>query len=224
MEKKIKIKVFRYDPEVDEKAQLQQYEVPVHPKSTVLEALLYIQENIDPSLAFSYGCRFMNCGLCTVEANGRPCAACVTELVDGMTISPLKALPLIRDLVVDKTPPHKLLATFSPFVVRKSSPEIEPEVIIQPQAHTELMNCRECMACLDACPNYDHTKSSFGGPYAFVKLAQLYYDKRDSLDRVKQSLALGVESCMTCSGCFCPFGIPIHDIAVQPFLQEAKKR
>ena len=224
MESTIKIKVFRHDPEVEKQSRIQEYEVPIHTKSTVLEALFYIQENIDSSLAFSYSCRFMNCGLCTVEVNGNACLACITEVVNGMTISPLKALPLIRDLVVDRTPPNKLLATFNPFVVRESPPETEPEVIIQPQAHTQLMNCTECMACLSSCPNYDHTKTTFGGPYTFVKLAQLFYDKRDSMDRVKQALALGVESCTACSGCICSMGIPIHELAVETFLKEAKGR
>ena len=74
-----RISIRRYDPETDSEPRWVDYTVPSGERTTVLEALAYIYENIDPTLAFRFGCRFDSCGLCAVELNGRPKMACFRQ-------------------------------------------------------------------------------------------------------------------------------------------------
>ena len=216
---KITVKICRYDPEVRDKDRAAEFEVVVAEKSTVLEILMQIYDTQDSSLAFSHGCRAKNCGLCAVNVNGRPRYACVSEITADAEIAPLSRLPLIRDLVFDRDPFFNYLSGFRPYIVREKEPETEPEILLQPPEHPRLMSCLECFACLSACPRYDHQDESFGGPLGFVKLAQLHYDVRDSLDRVSQARAMGILRCADCSGCTCIAGIPLKQIVIKPFLE-----
>lgn len=220
---KITVKVFRYDPEGEDKGRFEEFEVAVEEKSTVLEILMQIYDIQDSSLAFNHGCRAKNCGLCVVNVNGHPRYACISEITANAEISPLKRLPLIRDLVFDRVPFFNYLEMFRPYIVREKDPDTEPETLVQPPEHARLMSCRECFACLSSCPRYDYQDKSFGGPLGFVKLAQLHYDLRDSLDRVSQAHKMGILNCADCSGCTCISGIPLKQIVVKPFLELLRK-
>lgn len=214
--KEITAKIVRYDS----RGMIHEdFQILVQEKSTVLEALMQIYDTQDSTLAFGHGCRVKNCGLCVVNVNGRPRYACVTKITPNAVISPLHHLPLIRDLVFDREYFLQYLERFTPFIVRKKDPETEPEILLQPSEHTRLMSCRECFACLSSCPKYDYRIESFGGPLGFVKLAQLHYDKRDSLDRVSQARQMGIENCTGCTGCTCILGIPLNKIVIKPFLE-----
>lgn len=80
----------------------QDYEVPAVENLSVLEALLWIREHVDPSLAVRYSCRISNaCKTCIACVNGTKSYLCATPLRDGDVIDPLPSRPLIRDLVVD---------------------------------------------------------------------------------------------------------------------------
>ena len=52
--------------------------------------------------------------------------------------------------------------------------------------------------------------------YHFVKLAQLYWDPRDRVDRRAQAAQLRIARCAGCRKCACPLGIPICRTAVAP--------
>ena len=99
----IHISIKRYDPDKGGEPVWVDYEVPAHERTTVLEALMNIYENQDPTLAFRFGCRFDKCGLCAVEVNGKPRMACYTDVKEGMKIGPLAGMPVVRDLVIDRT-------------------------------------------------------------------------------------------------------------------------
>ena len=196
----------------------------VEEKSTVLEILMQIYDTQDSSLAFNHGCRVKNCGLCVVNVNGRPRFACVSQITPNAEITPLKHLPLIKDLIFDRKPFFDYLEKFKPYIVREKTPEEEPENLIQPQEHATLMSCRECFACMSSCERYDYQNESFGGPLGFVKLAQLHYDVRDSLDRVSQAYEMGILNCVDCTGCACILGIPIKHLVIKPFLELLKDK
>jgi succinate dehydrogenase / fumarate reductase iron-sulfur subunit len=220
----IEIKILRCHPDNNKKQKLVAYSIHTNKDSTILEGLLRIYERNDSTLAFSYGCRLKNCGLCAVNANGRPCYACLTRITDGMTISPLKNLPVIKDLVIDRRPFFQFLTKFKPYVVRDRAPGHQPEVLKQPDEHTELMACRECFGCMSLCPKYDYKNELFGGPLGFVKLAQLHYDVRDSMDRVQQAKDMGISNCIDCMRCACLLGIPINKIVIRHFLESLGKK
>ena len=79
----------------------QKFEIPATRNISILEALYYIWEYLDPSFAFSYSCRVGICHSCLVQANGRPVLACRTLVKDGMRIEPAKGFKQILDTIVD---------------------------------------------------------------------------------------------------------------------------
>jgi succinate dehydrogenase/fumarate reductase iron-sulfur protein len=102
--RKIKVKVSRFDPKKDNEPYLQSYQVPVpiEWKMSVLSILQYIFENLDPSLGFTGSCEKGLCGVCTVIVNGKTRLACNTFVNSDVTIEPIKGMKIIKDLVVDR--------------------------------------------------------------------------------------------------------------------------
>src|SRR5258705_6221808 len=96
-------KVFRGDRNGGE---LVEYKVPIAPGMVVLDALHSIQSHQAPDLAVRWNCKAGKCGSCSAEVNGRPRLTCKTRidalpLDQPITIFPMKAFPVIRDLVTD---------------------------------------------------------------------------------------------------------------------------
>ncbi|MBS4024494.1 MAG: (2Fe-2S)-binding protein [Clostridia bacterium] len=213
MEQEVSIEILRYDPQKDKEPNWQKYYIPVVKKNTVLGALQYIYENIDATLAFRYGCRFNRCGLCAVEINGRPRMACNTYLKDGMRVSPLTKLPLIKDLVIERNNIFNYLANHELYLSQND--ETKSLIIKESEQGARLRSCMECLACLSACPQFFYGDQNFAGPYIFVKLAQLYFDPRNTNDRRKQAYLLGITRCQSCqTRCYCPNGIRIYEDAI----------
>jgi succinate dehydrogenase/fumarate reductase iron-sulfur protein len=202
----INISVQRYNPEIDGHPEWTDYTIPASERMSVLEALMYIYENIEPTLAFRFGCRFNKCGLCAVEINGKPRMGCFTEIKDGMKIGPLSHMPIVRDLVIDRTAYFKALRELQLFIPEQQ-PAAEPQALIEPEARKRLLHCVECLACNANCASYNFQKNPLAGPYVFVKLAQLHLDPRNTIDRRKQAEALGLKNCLDCGGCSCIHGI-----------------
>lgn len=213
---KASMKVWRYDPENGDQGALVPYQVPYQEGDTVLQALLNLYEHED-AVGFRFGCRFKKCGLCAMEINGRPRLACRTPLKDGMTVRPLRALPVIRDLVVDRDPAFATLLPLRPWPVLADPPE-GLRRLIEPVEHQRLMACTECLGCLSTCPSYRHDDPACGGPFQFVKLAQMHFHPLDRLDRPAQARSLSIERCGACLKCRCLIGIPIVKMAIMPLL------
>jgi len=214
----LKIRVRRFDPGRDPEPRWEVFDLPVAFGESVLGVLQRIRETSDSTLAFRYGCRFKGCGLCTVEIDGRPLPACMTRARDGMEVGPLGSFPVLRDLAIDRCPLAELFARHQLHLLPPEGEKPSPSFEVPP-AYGELAKCTECLACLVGCPSFDLESGRFGGPLAFVKLAQLHLDPRDGEDRRAQAKALGVASCRSCEDrCSCPVGVPIYRAAIRPFL------
>ena len=89
------------------------FDVPYERGASVLDALMHIRREIDPSLAIRYSCINANaCKECMVLVDGKVDYACTARLSSGtMTIDPLGNKRLIRDLVTDIVPPKERLST-----------------------------------------------------------------------------------------------------------------
>lgn len=196
--------VKRWLPQCNEMAG-QTFTVPVEPGATVLQALLYIYDQLDSSLAFRYGCRYIRCGLCGVLVDGKPRLACRTKLSRAKEIAPLPRLPLLRDLVVDRS---AYFTSFQGLPLYPTGTAGDLTAILHESSlHRNLMSCLECLCCVAACPKYSFGESQFAGPYLFVKLAQLHLDPRDTMDRKAQAREWGSGRCNGCGKCSCPNGI-----------------
>ncbi|MBI5166502.1 MAG: hypothetical protein HY998_02000 [candidate division NC10 bacterium] len=217
--RRAKIRISRFNPDIDKTPYWQEYQVPWEKGDTVLGALIYIYEELDPTLAFRFGCRYKKCGLCAVEVEGRPRLACLAGLKKEMEVSPLRNLPIARDLAIDRGFFYHRLAELKLYIPEQESMKW-PAVIKEGIQHKRLIGCVECLSCLSACPHYDYRDTTFGGPYLFVKLAQLHFDSRDKIDRRFQARTLGIERCKGCrywGRCVpCTSGIPIFKDAIRP--------
>ncbi len=215
------IKVWRSDPEGGAQPGLVSYQVSYEEGDTVLQGLFSIYDN-EESVAFRYGCRFKRCGLCAMEVNGRPRLACRTPMKDGLTVKPLRALPVIRDLVVDREPAFNVLLPFQPWLIG-GDPSTGLPKMTEPEEHKRLMACNECLGCLSTCPSYRYDDPSSGGPFQFVKLAQMHFHPLDRLDRPSQARSLSIDRCGSCQKCRCLIGIPIVKMAILPLLEGAPR-
>ncbi len=100
-QKIIKLKCFRYDPQKDKEHYYKTYEIPLNGAMSVQDCLIYIRENIDPSIAFFINCRLGFCRRCLVKVNGKSCLACLTEVKGDIIVEPVLKNKVIRDLWVD---------------------------------------------------------------------------------------------------------------------------
>jgi len=103
-QREITFAVVRMNPETGMKPKRVTYTIPYSDKMRVRDALNYIRENIDSSLAYRWSCRYYaKCGTCAAMINGKPGLTCYEPAKDGMIVAPLANFPVIRDLVVDRS-------------------------------------------------------------------------------------------------------------------------
>ena len=111
-------------------------------KPMILDVLLQAQATTIPDLAFRYGCRARNCGVCTVDLNGQPRVACRARAREGDRISPVNTLPVLADLVVKRDGIARQLRGRLVRVASGNDLNQDP-----PEDYHELTACIECYAC-----------------------------------------------------------------------------
>lgn len=99
MAEKATVKIFRYEPKVDERPYYDTFEVPYDPNNSVLQVLTDIREQQEPGLALRESCWVRCCLICTVRVNGKSKVACRTRMSRNMVIEPIKKDRVVRDLV-----------------------------------------------------------------------------------------------------------------------------
>ena len=206
---------------------LQEFRVPYQKAMRVLDALNAIALEDAPDLAFRWFCGSKMCGTCAVRMNGREVLACWEAVEPEMTIEPLRNLPVIRDLVVDRTPYEKKVASFEPWLTRTEPYPGFPE----PLSHKAIKNaskaidCISCMSCYSACPVIHlGSLTDFAGPAPLVQLGQTALDPRQDQRQVARALARsGIFNCVSCYKCeeVCPAHIPIVSDIIEPLKAKA---
>ena len=212
----VTIRVQRFNPDVDQKPYWQEFPVPMTPDTTILDALHYIKAELDGSLTFRRSCRHAICGSCAMNVNGANMLACKTPLRSKLdrqgrvTIRPLPYLPIIKDMVVDRTSFWEQYQRVKPWLVPPADIP-EKEFRISP-AEVEALNhaetCIMCGACYSACQVVALNKQ-YIGPHALLKSFLRVLDPRDSIsgERLKEvSDYDGVFRCHTIFNCIdaCP--------------------
>ena len=200
------------------------YRIPVAPGMVVLDALHYIQGHLAPDFAVRWNCKAGRCGSCSAEVNGRPRLTCKTRLDDlprdkPITVLPMKAFPVIKDVVTDVSWNYK---------VNKKIPAFEPRPnadwkIFQQDVDRvqEFRECIECFLCQNVCHVLrDHDqKERFAGPRFFVRVAGLEMHPMDGRSRIpllKSELGIGFCNITKCCTEVCPESIHITDNAIIP--------
>ena len=120
-----------------------------------LDVLLQAQATAVPDLAFRYGCRARNCGVCTIDINGKPRIACRSRVRDGDRLSPMATLPVLGDLVVRRDGIARQMRGRLSGGAQGNDLNVEA-----PEVYHDLTACIECYACLNGCPMHAR---NFGG-------------------------------------------------------------
>jgi fumarate reductase iron-sulfur subunit len=187
----VTLQVRRYRPEEEVAPSWQSYEVPRRREWMVLDALNYVKDEIDGSLSFRWSCRMGVCGSCSMTVDGEPVLTCATYLSKfgpgPVKVEPLKAFPVVRDLVVEIGSFLAKLKKVKPWLIREEpvrgeeKPTAEGEYLQTPAElarYKQYSMCINCLLCYAACPIVP-LEPDFLGPAA-IALAQRYnLDSRD---------------------------------------------
>ena len=171
-EKTIRFKILRYKPGAIDPPRYDTFEVPVGPRTTVLDALESIRVDQDPTLMYRHSCHHASCGTCAYKINGQEGLGCVTNVLelgtDEVVVEPMDGLSRMVDLVVDMTDFYQF---FSPDWTYLRESEWYPDAVT-PEEVDHFMrfeDCIECGACVSACPA-SATGEFYIGPAALAAI------------------------------------------------------
>jgi succinate dehydrogenase / fumarate reductase iron-sulfur subunit len=230
------VRIQRFNPEKDRRPHLESYRVPLTPDTTVLDALHAIKTEQDGSLTFRRSCRHAICGSCAMNVNGHNVLVCKTSLSKqlvggGVTVRPLPYLPVIKDLVVDRSTFWQQYLRVRPWLVPpEDNPEKEYRML--PEEVAALQNaetCIMCGACYSACQVIGLTKE-YIGPHALLKAFLRVLDPRDTIpgERLRDVAGHdGAYRCHTIFNCIdaCPKGLnPTQAIETLRLLAQKRTR
>jgi succinate dehydrogenase / fumarate reductase iron-sulfur subunit len=204
------------------------YTTGVSEGMVVLDAVNHIQATQANDLAYRWNCKAGKCGSCSAEVNGMPKLMCMTRLSElslekPVTVQPMKAFPLIKDLLTDVSWNFRVKKKIKPFKPRPAdapdgSWRMQQEDIDRVQ---EFRKCIECFLCQDVCHVLrDHDlHKEFIGPRFLIYTAQLEMNPIDAGDRrkaLKEDLGIGYCNITKCCTKVCPEEIKITDNAIIP--------
>jgi succinate dehydrogenase / fumarate reductase iron-sulfur subunit len=204
------------------------YSTNVSEGMVVLDAMHQVQAENANDLAVRWNCKAGKCGSCSAEVNGHPRLMCMTRLNEldlgaPVTVEPMRAFPLIRDLVTDVSWNYKAKKSIKKFKPR--SPDAPDGTWRMAQVDVERVQefrkCIECFLCQDVCHVLrDHAMfDQFVGPRHMVYSAALEMNPLDTEDRVRDlKAAHGIGYCNITKCCtkVCPENITITDNAIIP--------
>src|SRR5215813_6563111 len=180
-----RIRIYRYDPEADENPRLDDYTIDTADCGPmVLDALIKIKNDVDPTLTFRRSCREGICGSCSMNIDGTNTLACTKAMSDvsgAVRIYPLPHMPVVKDLVPDLTNFYAQHASIQPWL-QTVSPTPQKE---WKQSHDDrqkldgLYECILCACCSTACPSYWWNSERFLGPAALLQAHRFIMDSRD---------------------------------------------
>jgi len=194
----------------------------------VLDAVHRIQGEQANDLAVRWNCKAGKCGSCSAEVNGLPRLMCMTRLSDldlaqPVTIAPMKAFPVIKDLVTDVSWNYQVKKRVKPFKPRKPDAADGTWRMAQQDIERvqEFRKCIECFLCQDVCHvlREHDLRDRFIGPRFFVYLAALEMHPLDSenrIDELSRTQGVGLCNITKCCTRVCPEEIAITDNAIIP--------
>ncbi len=207
---------------------LADYTVDVLEGEVVLDVIHRIQATQATDLAVRWNCKAGKCGSCSAEINGRPRLMCMTRMntfeeTDTVTVTPMRAFPVIRDLVTDVSFNYekaRLVPVFSPPAdLKPGEYRMQQKDVARSQ---EFRKCIECFLCQDVCHvirDHEENKNVFAGPRILIRVAELDMHPLDTLDRTRiaqDELGLGYCNITKCCTEVCPEHIKITDNALIP--------
>ncbi|MFI5326636.1 MAG: succinate dehydrogenase/fumarate reductase iron-sulfur subunit [Candidatus Rokuibacteriota bacterium] len=218
------MRVFRGGPEAGD---FKEYQVEGGEGMVVLDVIHRIQATQANDLACRWNCKAGKCGSCSAEINGKPRLMCMTRMDifkegEPISVAPIRAFPLIRDLVTDVSYNYEKAKQVPP--LRLKPPDADGKYRMMQEdvdRGQEFHKCIECFLCQDVCHVIrDHDlKKRFSGPRFFIKAAALEMHPLDTADRtqfLKEQGGIGLCNITKCCTEVCPEHIHITDNGIIP--------
>ena len=212
-------KIYRYDPDSAANPRMDTYEVDLDSCGPmVLDAIIKIKNEIDPTLTFRRSCREGICGSCAMNIDGSNTLACTMAIADikgDVKLYPLPHTPVVKDLVPDLTQFYAQYASVEPWM-KTQSPVPPDRERLQSKEDREkldgLYECLLCACCSTSCPSYWWNSDRYLGPAALLQAYRWIADSRDEftgerLDDLEDPFRL--YRCHTIMNCTkaCPKGL-----------------
>jgi succinate dehydrogenase / fumarate reductase iron-sulfur subunit len=198
-------RIYRYDPDSGDNPRMDTYEVDRDKCGPmVLDALIKIKDEIDPTLTFRRSCREGVCGSCAMNIGGKTggmntlaCIKAQDDIKGDVKIHPLPALPVVKDLVPDMTNFYAQYESIQPWL-KTDSPTPSKERLQSPEEREQLdglYECILCACCTTACPSYWWNPDRYLGPAILLQARRWLADSRDEatgerLDQLQDSFKL----------------------------------
>ncbi len=222
----IRLRIYRQDPKTESTGEFKEYEVEAEEGMAVLDAVRYVEQYIDTNLAVRWNCKAARCGSCAAEIDNRPALMCKTRVADlgkTITIAPMRAFPLIKDLVTDTSHNYEIDRKIPAFAPKDAETPWRISQI-DVERTKEFRKCIECYLCMDVCHVVRNHSTDYVGPRHVVKAASLDMHPMDTLDRsryLNKSGGLGLCNITKCCQEVCPEDIRITDNAIIPEKERA---
>jgi succinate dehydrogenase / fumarate reductase, iron-sulfur subunit len=211
-------KIYRYDPDSGANPRFDTYSIDLDKTGPmVLDALIKIKNEIDPTLTFRRSCREGICGSCSMNMDGTNGLACTTPIAaikGDVQITPLPHMEVVKDLVPDLTHAYAQYALIQPWL-KTATPPPSKERLQLPEDRAKLdglYECILCFCCTTSCPSYWWNQERFLGPAVLLQAYRWLADSRDEatgerLDQLEDPYRL--YRCHTIMNCanVCPKGL-----------------
>jgi succinate dehydrogenase / fumarate reductase iron-sulfur subunit len=204
------------------------YRTEIAPGMVVLDAIHEIQATQAHDLAVRWNCKAGKCGSCSAEINGMPKLMCMTRLNSlpldkPVKVEPMRAFPIVKDLVTDVSWNFRVKEGIKPFRPRRPDAPDGTWRMAQADADRvqEFRKCIECFLCQNVCHvlRNHHLNDEFIGPRFFTYVAALEMHPLDVENRtrdLRDSQGIGYCNITKCCTKVCPEGIHITDNAIIP--------
>jgi succinate dehydrogenase (ubiquinone) iron-sulfur subunit len=181
-------KIYRWNPDTGDAPTTQDYEVDLNDCGPmVLDALIKIKNEKDPTLTFRRSCREGICGSCAMNINGTNTLACLcridTDTKTSMTIYPLPHMDVVKDLVPDMNNFYKQYKSIRPWLVpgQEKSNGGKGEYLQSKEDRKKLdgmYECILCACCSTSCPSYWWNGDKYLGPAVLMQAYRWIADSR----------------------------------------------
>ena len=185
-EKQRTFRVYRWDPDTQENPRIDTYKIDLDDCGPmVLDAIIHIKNEIDPSLTFRRSCREGICGSCAMNIDGTNTLACtksIQSIKGDVKIYPLPHMSVLKDLVPDLKHFYAQYASIKPWL-QSETPAPPDKERLQSKEDREkldgLYECILCACCSTSCPSYWWNSDRYLGPAALLQAQRWLVDSRD---------------------------------------------
>jgi succinate dehydrogenase / fumarate reductase iron-sulfur subunit len=180
-------RIYRFDPDSGENPRVDSYEIDMAACGPmVLDALLKIKNEIDPTLSFRRSCREGICGSCAMNIDGVNTLACTRACEDvsagDVRIYPLPHMPVVKDLVPDLTRFYAQYAAVKPWLETRTPAPPDGERYQSKEDQEKIDRPSACIlraCCSTSCPSYWWNSDRYLGPAALLAAYRWIIDSRD---------------------------------------------